>query len=264
MSDHDTAFTEQGSPEERAAIRAMLAGAPAPTLPQGGVPLDLDPEIAARLARRDALQRQIAENEIPAEEEPDPERGKESRVFEGRADRESMRRALFSPSNAQLMPDIPQEHLEPTDADKAHYLKSVLHDIPVQLDVELPGMGVTARLRSLSNFEQEVIFRRLRDDAKGGAFEGPTAYVTSMQQYSMAMQLLRWGDKGFDPVGFEAGKHTLDGAAAALEEAVKRVKDTGWAAWNAQMTALYIFENKLTACNRAAIDRNFWLPAGSA
>lgn len=225
------------------------------------VPLDLDPGVAERLATRDAINK--GEDPTPTEEvEPtpeDPDRGRESKLFKANQPEESGIKAW-----ALQMPELSRADIEPTHLDKMAYMKAMLHDTELKLNINLPAVKLKIVMRSLNNFEQDVVFKALEADQQDKEIAGPAAYVTRMQYYAAIMQIVSFNKKRQDYVSFPSDKEfpsTEDAAKELRTKTKKYISANNWATWQTKLTALRIFEEKMTLCNRSVLDENFWMPA---
>ena len=233
----------------------------------GQVPLHLSDDVVERLAARDAVSRGELpkavekEAEEDTEEDKDPDRGRESKTFNQSTPENSGIKAW-----ALQMPALTKTQVTPTQTDKMRYLKAMLNDVEVEFDISLPVGGLTMKIRSLNNHEQDVIFKALEKDQQDDMVAGPAQYVTRLQYYTAVMQILEYNKAKQDVVRFtpDDAYATTDTAADHLREATnKYIGANNWPTWQVKLTGLRIFEEKLGACNRSVIDANFWTPAGT-
>lgn len=161
--------------------------------------------------------------------------------------------------------------VEVTDVEKSAYLKAVLNDVPVVLDIDLAMAGksidslpVTIRLRTLNNYEMDVVFMSLEKDREAGLISGHHQLATRIQQYAIAMQLQKVGQTTVKNLSFpEPGDMDTDVEVLRkfLHDFVGRMS---WPRYQAVLMALRVFETKLKICNDAALNGNFWKPPGVA
>jgi len=227
------------------------------------VPLNLDEEVADRLMRRDKINSgQPLETEDGEKEEDalDPNTGRETNFFKG-SDPELAGIKAWS----MQMPELPKEYVEPSEMDKRLYLKAMLNDVPLELTINLPAIDLHMSMRSLNNFEQNLIFHALELDQQDGDVAGPAQYVTWMQYHAAVMQITEFNGKAQSYVQFDVDDWPEpEKAVQKLREATKDViAKSNWATWQVKVTGLRIFEIKLGLCNRAVFERNFWKPADS-
>ena len=264
MSEENTEHRGPGQvdPEKlKARIQQVMAN-------EGGgmdnpIPLDLDPEVVARLAHRESVHQGKLPSETEEEDavELDPNRGQESSAFDGE-----------TPDNAGIkawalqMPQLTRAQITPTQTDKMLYLKAMLNDVPVEFKIALPIGDLTIKIRSLNNYEQDVIFKALEMDQKDEMIAGPAQYVTRLQYYSGLLQITEFnGVKQDAPEFTPTGEYdtTLKAATYLREKTHQYIGANNWPTWQVKLTGLRIFEAKLGHCNREVIDENFWMPAGT-
>jgi hypothetical protein len=180
---------------------------------------------------------------------------------------EDQRNKIFEPdkaSLAHLSSWVFQDgnfKVEVTDLDKSMYVKALLNDVNLELPVKLE-MGIEFLIRSLTNFEFEVIFSTLNIYSKEERITGPAQYASLVQQCAAAIQIIKMGGNSLSPPNFEAGSIKVDEAAKILKDRVDNVLGKwAWPKWQAAITALRIFEIKLATCNENARQANFWQTA---
>jgi len=225
------------------------------------VPLNLDPEILDRLAARDKMNagKPIDPGEEEEEVEPlDPNTGRETSFFKNKDPELSGIKAW-----ALQMPELPREQVEPSEMDKRLYLKAMLNDVPLELTINLDAIDLHMTIRSLNNFEQNIIFQALELDQKDGDVAGPAQYMTWVQYHAVALQITEYNGVPQDYVNFDINDlPDPESAVAKLRKATKtNIAKNNWATWQVKVTGLRIFEIKLGLCNRAVFERNFWNPA---
>lgn len=155
-----------------------------------------------------------------------------------------------------------------SDIEKSKYIKAVLNDVPVVLPIELE-MGndeignITIELRTLSNYETDVVFLALEKDKEEGLIKGHHQLATRIQQYAGALQTLKVQEKVVTTIAFpEPGDITTD-RDKLRAFVTKHVSSMSWPRWQAILSALRVFETKLKICNDAALNGNFWKPQGA-
>lgn len=182
---------------------------------------------------------------------------------------EETRSKLFEPDKASLAHLSSWVHeqgdlkVEVEEIDKSYYLKALLNDSELQLDIAL-NKDIELRFRALSNFDFEVVFAALRKLSEAGEITGPSQYASKVQQAAVAMQLVSYTGKQQDCVRFEKPYPSLSEAADRLITFMREdMADWGWPKWQCIITALRIFETKLAICNENIRNGNFWNPAGT-
>lgn len=151
--------------------------------------------------------------------------------------------------------------VEINNEDKALYLKSLLHDEPVRLNIKLE-MGINFEIKSLTNYDLEIVHLTLMDYVDSKRVIGPAQYASTVQQCAVAIQICKIQDKNIDPPVFTPEKITIEEAVKVLKERVEKIVGKwSWPKWQAAVTAVRLFEYKLTLCNANARDSNFWQTA---
>ena len=153
--------------------------------------------------------------------------------------------------------------VEISDEDKALYLKALLHDNPLRLNIKLE-MGISFEIKSLTNFDLEIVHLTLMDYVDNKRVIGPAQYASAVQQCAAAIQICKIQDTITEPPSFVPGEIEAAAAVAILKERVEKVIGKwAWPKWQAAVTAVRLFEYKLTLCNANARDSNFWQTAGA-
>lgn len=151
--------------------------------------------------------------------------------------------------------------VEVTDEDKVLYLKSLLTDAPVKLNVKLE-MGISFELKSLTNYDLEIIHSAMMSYVDNKKVIGPAQYASVVQQCSVALQVCKIQDTNLDPPSFTPEKICISDAVLELQNRVEKVIGKwAWPKWQSAVTALRIFEYKLALCNANARESNFWKTA---
>lgn len=153
-------------------------------------------------------------------------------------------------------------NVEVTDSDKAMYVKSLLHDEPLELSVHL-DVGLDLTFRSLSNYDSEVVFTYLTKMSDEGKITGPAQYATRVQECAAAIQLQRYAGKDFMPLNLTPAVPLAEAAERVAKRVNEEVATWHWPKWKAVITGLRIFETKLTICNENARHATFWQTAGA-
>lgn len=220
-------------------------------IPEDGIPLNLDEATKQRLfgrAERDKERYEQTPVDALRNTDYDPGKPSQGQVFSWAMELQGL------------------GEITVTELDKSHYLKAVLNDVPVMLSVDLDVGDMEITVCSLSNRDMDIVYRALKIDESEAGFEGPAQLATRMYKYAVALQVLKVNDQVFP--AFDSAKFIdmgIDYTAQKLREHVEEfIQPINWARWNALLTALRIFEAKLAKCNQAALDANFWTPAGAA
>lgn len=155
-----------------------------------------------------------------------------------------------------------------TDMEKSMYIKAVLNDVPVILPIDLE-MGddirgnIVVELRTLSNYEADVVFLALELDKEEGIIKGSHQLASRIQQYAGALQTLKVQEKALPTIAFPSPGDSLGDRDKLRSFVKKHIGAMSWPRWQAILNALRIFETKLKICNDAALNGNFWKPRGA-
>lgn len=158
--------------------------------------------------------------------------------------------------------------VEVTDIEKSMYLKAVLNDepviFPIRLDMQSKGTHVTVEIRTLNNYEMDLVFWCLERDRQAGIIGNPATLATRIQYYAGGLQAMRINGTQLNNSSFPVpGSMEKDGAE--LREFITQyVAKINWPRWQVILTALRIFEAKVKICNDAALNGNFWKPQDAA
>jgi len=201
----------------------------------------------------DDMRKQLEEDQASAKELKD-------KVDEDRS-------KLFEPDTASLAHlsswvfDKGNLNVEVDSTDKTLYIKSILNDTPLELNIKLE-MGVNLAIRSTSNYDLDVIFKTLEKYSEESKIPGPAQYASLVQKCAAAIQITKFGDQTLNPPTFIYGQNSLAKDAEDLKDRIENVLGRwAWPKWNAALTALRIFETKLAICNENARQANFWQTA---
>ena len=153
------------------------------------------------------------------------------------------------------LPDIKDIVVE--EAEKVVYLKATLLEESVEWTITIAGQPIT--IRSLSAYEQDVLFAALRADEVAGIITSPAAFGTWLQRYCMRLQVLQLSTKRVEPLVLP------DDFAPAME--LLRATTQAWVrklsvpAFELQIAALRVFEGKMHVCAVNLHNESFWTPA---
>lgn len=231
-------------PVDPASVKAFLENADQNNEPQmeGHEVVDID-QIREEVRKQDA---EIAESHKQVDKE-------RSKVFE--PDKTSLAHLsswVFADGKLEV---------EVTDQDKALYIKSLLNDTALEMPVTLE-LGITMTFRALSNYDLEVVFLALQAYSEENKIVGPAQYASRVQQCAAALQLIKYNDIPAQAPNFSPDKGGLTADVATLRNRVDSVIAAwNWPKWQAIVTALRIFEIKLSLCNENARNANFWQTA---
>ena len=146
---------------------------------------------------------------------------------------------------------------EVDETQKVIYLKATLLDEPVEWAI--PIAGKTVLVRSLSAYEQDVLFGALRKDETEGVITTPTGYGTWLQRYCARLQVLEMGERNMVPIVCPDNFNEAVDLLRATTQAWTRKLSAP--AFEMCMGALRVFEGKMTVCAENLHNESFWTPA---
>lgn len=150
-----------------------------------------------------------------------------------------------------------------SDDEKACYLKAVLNDVPVILEILLEmgndSLGnIRGTFRTLNNYEMDIVFLAIEKDREEGLISGHHQLATRLQQYAGALQLVAFQGNSTKYTEFKNPGNRSEDVKALRDAVFKYVGETNWARWQATLHMLRIFEAKVKICNDAALNGDFW------
>ena len=157
---------------------------------------------------------------------------------------------------------VDDEQVPITDEDQALYMKAMLNDTDVHLEMSMMGGRFKVECRAISVYEADmVLLAALRMSGSEGK-EVPTALLPGCaQQIRVAMQTVRINGKDADPIHIEANRADRDNEIDKLIARVDaRLSRMNAAKYGMLVRALNMFEHKLARMNALAYTGNFWKP----
>lgn len=161
---------------------------------------------------------------------------------------------------AMRAPDVGEVEVE--EHEKAVFLKACVHDLPVIMDIQVPALGKTVTLKTLTSQEFDVLYGALGRDREELKFAHEAQFISDLQEYSLYLQVLK--------VGSQPYKHgytlDVDKPLDTLIQEIREWKDKSSKTMNqAQravvLQALRIFSLKNTICTDNLFNSNFWNPS---
>lgn len=149
-----------------------------------------------------------------------------------------------------------------TDQDKSLYFKSLLTDSPLELDVKLDiGEGFNLTFRSLNNNDFEIVYLAINKYSEEGKIPGASQYATKVQQCAVALQLVKYNNISQRYVKLDSQSPVEKQIADLRNYVDNEISNWSWPKWQLVVTALRVFETKLSICNENVRNGNFWKPA---
>lgn len=157
---------------------------------------------------------------------------------------------------------VDDEQVPITDEDQAMYMKAMLNDTDVHLEMSMMGGQFKVECRAISVYEADmVLLAALRMSGSEGK-EVPTALLPGCaQQIRVAMQTVRINGRDADPIYVTANRadrdNEIDKLIARVDDRLSRMNA---AKYGMLVRALNVFEHKLARMNALAYTGNFWKP----
>ena len=92
---------------------------------------------------------------------------------------------------------VGSDDVEITDTDKRDYIKAVLNDMPVKLDISLCAGQVTTKIRSRTSWEQTCMYAALQKDQDEEIVKDLASVVIQLQKYGACLMIESVNDKSF-------------------------------------------------------------------
>jgi hypothetical protein len=152
--------------------------------------------------------------------------------------------------------------IEVTGEEKKLYLKSLLNDTPLELDIEMPGAGIFIKLQTKTAEALDIIFMALAKDIEDKLIMDPSSQMTRLQQYSLCIMLLKVDQSPFETFTYERTTEDIYKVVDRLRK--HRVKLFGAmqaSRINMLTYAASVFEAKVAACDQNVHNKDFYDPA---
>lgn len=157
--------------------------------------------------------------------------------------------------------ELPGLSLEVPVSDRVRYLKATLLDEPIVWTISVAA-DIEVEVKSLTAFEQDVVFTSLAADDKAGLITTAAAYGTWLQRYCAKLQILKLGGNTQTMLELPA---QVPEASELLREHVRAwVRTLNLPAFDLRVAALRVFEGRMTVCASNLHNASFWTPASSA
>lgn len=151
-----------------------------------------------------------------------------------------------------------------TDEDKNMFLKALLCDKPVELEISLFGGKVKLLFRSRSMHEQRRVLDVLHLDQEEKVLPSndPALLFTRLQQYLAAVMLRRVNGEIFSELEITAGNPVKDDAVLLRKVFSDKLEQMPHIKWTAVLNGLRIFEEKCRQLSEHCVNEDFWSPRG--
>lgn len=204
---------------------------------------------------KDAIEfiRSLAGSKPEVKEEEDKKESTEipkDKTFEETSSIHNLQSKLIEDIDSVTLDDI-------SSSEKDMFLKSILHDTPIVLNVSIFNNMVNSVIKARTVYEQNIIMRIVNKDEK---YESLPEYVGRLQELSAAIMLKEFSGKKFEPPVLDINKEDKYNANVLVDYTRNMMGSLNTYKWQAIIRSINIFELKcqllLTSCN----DRNFWSP----
>jgi len=152
------------------------------------------------------------------------------------------------------------ESVEITATDKNKYLKAVLNDVPVELDVSLCGGQLKTKIRSRTSWEQTCLYAALQKDQDEGVVKDLASVIIQLQKYGCAIMLLSVNNKAFSNEKIDKDMSISDAIDKLRKLRVEKIEPLSMPKWGLLLNALRLFEGKLAKMGTACLNEDFWEP----
>jgi hypothetical protein len=152
--------------------------------------------------------------------------------------------------------------IECSQVDKQKYIKAVLNDKPVILDINLAGGELKLKIRSKTTWEQTLSYEAAIADQDEKLVSDYYQAMIQMQKYGVMLQILEINGTPFQTEEYNRPKNS--DWKEQRDELRQKTIDVLDSMNNAKLTLLLnglrIFEYKLADMTAACNDENFWKP----
>ncbi len=150
------------------------------------------------------------------------------------------------------------------DDEKAIYLKAALTDTQIIWDIKLLKGQLTARVRSLRQYEYDVVFQALRLAIEDKQVQSSAEQYSYLQYYTCCLQVLQANGTGLQHLEFT---WTEESDVRADAEKLRRhhatqMANMSSARWQHMLMAVRVFAVKEKICTEALANEDFWPPVG--
>ena len=199
------------------------------------------------------------------ESDPEEESVEEPVEEEEPVGREIPKNPMFD-ENPASVDEVMREALTDTDAvelthsDKMSYLKAVLNDVPVILDIPLCDGAINISIRSRTTWEQTCLYSAVKKDQEEGIIVDLSSVIIQLQKYGCILMVKSINDDPFPYLELDE-KEPLEEAVEKLrEKRQKEIETMSMPKWTIMLNALRVFETKIAQMGTVCLNENFWKP----
>lgn len=147
-----------------------------------------------------------------------------------------------------------------TSEDKTSYIKAVLNDKPVILDISLLNSQMKLSIRSRTSWEQTCLYAALKRDQDALLVTDLASVIIQLQKYGCALMLKSINLESFSDLTLKQE----DGLEACIEKLVEyknnKIEHLSMPKWALLLNSLRVFESKLARMGTECLNENFWEP----
>ena len=155
------------------------------------------------------------------------------------------------------------EDIALTENEREIFLKALLTDTPVVMTLTLPGLKqMPFTLQTRTNVEQHTIFSTLDADERDKRLAGTMDWLQWLQYYGAAFQVLRVGDRIFNPPKVDANTKPEIAQAELRAYVETNFMKLSVLKWHLLVNALRLFDAKTNLASNELLTRDFSQPAG--
>lgn len=159
--------------------------------------------------------------------------------------------------------ELDDKQIPITDEDQAAYMKAILNDTDVHLEMSMMNGQFKVECRAISVYESDlVLLAALRMSGSEGRDVPSPLLVGCAQQIRVAMQVVRINKKPVPYVSMESNRQADrdEEINQLIAKVDKRLNHMNAAKYGMLVRALNVFEHKLARMNALAYTGNFWKP----
>jgi hypothetical protein len=157
---------------------------------------------------------------------------------------------------------VGSDDVEITDTDKRDYIKAVLNDMPVKLDISLCAGQVTTKIRSRTSWEQTCMYAALQKDQDEAIVKDLASVVIQLQKYGACLMIESLNDKSFSKEKIAEDEAIPEAVEKLRKLRQEKIEHLSSPKWNLLLNALRVFEAKLSKMGTQCLNENFWEPVG--
>ena len=157
---------------------------------------------------------------------------------------------------------VDTDTVEITESDKRSYIKAVLNDVPVKLNIELCGGAMKATFRSRTSWEQNCMYAAVQKDQDEEVVKDLASVILQLQKYGCALMLQDLNEKTFSRESIEESVSIADAVEKLRKLRVEKIEPLSMPKWGILLNGLRLFEGKLAKMGTECLNGNFWEPVG--